>query len=336
MTGMLRTLALLTAAITIAGAQTNSRPQILGGRSVLDAHNAYPDEGQYPDRIDRALATGLSRIVIEQDLAFAKRGVAGESVVSHDEHLSGSEPTLERHFFDRVRPMLESALQAGNKATWPVIVLHLDFKTNEREHHRAVWDLLTKHRSWLTTAAVSTDPTRVNPFIPGPLLVLTENGENQERDFSEWAAAAGTHLLFGSIPPPAIARANEEADRARDLVRAAPPILIPASASTYRRWVNFPWGVIEEGGPTKAAAWTPDDNTRLQSVVRYAHTQGLMVRFYTLNGHSAAANRGWTASYNFGTIDAVRQRWQAAIESGVDLIATDQYEELAGVLKSGR
>jgi glycerophosphoryl diester phosphodiesterase len=329
MTFLLRAFAVALATITLT-AQAGARPQIFGGRSLLDAHNAYPDEGQYPDRIDRALATGLPRIVIEQDVAYR----AGQSVVSHDDKLSGDEPTLERHFFDRVRPIVEGAIKAGATSTWPVLVLHLDFKTNEREHHKAVWDLLAKHRAWLTTAAVTTDASKISPFQVGPLLVLTENGENQERDFTEWAAAGGTHLLFGSIPPPNVPRAQDDAERARILINATPQALIPAAATSYRRWVNFPWAVIEEGGPTKASDWTPADAARLETVVRYAHSQGLMIRFYTLNGHTPAASRGWTASYNFGTIEAARQRWQAAIRTGVDLIATDQYEELAALLRS--
>ncbi len=67
---------------------------------------------------------------------------------------------------------------------------------------------------------------------------------------------------------------------------------------------------------------------------RYAHQQGLLIRFYTLNGHTAADNRGWTASYNFGSLDAVRARWRAAIAAHANLIATDQYEELAALLNA--
>lgn len=330
---VLRTLALCLVALAVTGAQTVVRPQILGGRTLLDAHNAYPDEGQYPDRIDRAIATGARPLVIEQDVALAKINGDDVSVVSHDDILSGTEPTLERHFFDRVRPIVEGALKAGNKASWPVLVLHLDFKTNEREHHKAVWDLLVKHRAWLTTAAFSSDASRISPFVPGPVIVLTENGKDQEKDFSEWAQSTGVNLLFGTIPPPAVPQTKDEVERARILINATPQALIPAAASSYRRWANFPWAVIEEGGPTKAGAWTADDEARLKTVVGYAHSQGLMIRFYTLNGHTPAASRGWTASYNFGSIEAVRQRWQAAIKAGVDLIATDQYEDLASLLR---
>jgi len=62
----------------------------------------------------------------------------------------------------------------------------------------------------------------------------------------------------------------------------------------------------------------------------------LAIRFYTLNGHAPAAGLGWSAGYNFGSLDAVRARWRAAIDAGVDLLATDQYELLADELKRAR
>ena len=39
-----------------------------GRRVLIDAHNAYPTEGRFEDRIDRALATGMP-LAIEQDLS---------------------------------------------------------------------------------------------------------------------------------------------------------------------------------------------------------------------------------------------------------------------------
>ena len=92
--------------------------------------------------------------------------------------------------------------------------------------------------------------------------------------------------------------------------------------------------MIEEGGPANAADWTDEDRLRLESIVGYAHQQGLLIRFYTLNGHTAAANRGWTASYNFGSLDAVRAPVARRDCRARDLIATDQYEELAALLKA--
>jgi hypothetical protein len=323
----------LIAATTVLAAQA-PESQVLGGGSVLDAHNAYPEKGRWADRLDRALATGVTPIVIEQDVALAGAGTSARTVVSHDDQLIGDEPTLESYFFERVRPFMERALAERREERWPLVVLHLDFKTNEREHHRAVWDLLSDYVSWLTTAKTGSDPKSIRPLTRGPLLVLTENGANQEKDFLEWSSAGGSLLLFGSIPPPALTSSDDPAERARILRRAAPHELIPTSASNYRRWANFPWGVLEEGGPANAGDWTDEDRLRLESIVDYAHQQRLLIRFYTLNGHTAAANRGWTASYNFGSLDAVRARWRAAIAAHADLIATDQYEELAALLKA--
>ena len=331
---IIRVAAAVLVVVAMAYAQSPvSTPSIFHGQSLLHAHNAYPEEREWKDRLDRAIATGVMPIVIEQDIAFA--GARG-TVVSHDDTLDGSEPTLEDHFFARVAPIIQRALAAGPNDRWPLIVLHLDFKTNERAHHRAVWDLLTKYRKWLTTAPAASDTAPVSALAPGPLMVLTENGTDQQADFTEWATASGTHLLFGSIPGPAVRQSDDAQERARILIGAAPNQLIPTAATSYRRWVNFPWMVIEAGGPTQARDWSTADEQRLQSVVNYAHSQGLLIRFYTLNGHSKSENRGWTESYNFGSLDAVRVRWRAAIRSHVDLIATDQYEELAAILQSRR
>jgi glycerophosphoryl diester phosphodiesterase len=304
-------------------------PRLFSGRSMLHAHNAYPEKGRWSDRIDRALATGVTPIVIEQDLALA----GDRSVVSHDDQLTGAEPTLESYFFDRVRPLMQRALTERREERWPLVVLHLDFKTNEPAHHRAVWALLQKHQRWLTTADRGTDPNQVRPLKHGPLLALTESGANQETDFFSSQPAGQPLLIFGSLPNAEVFRIEQ---RARALASASPETLIPSRATNYRRWVNFPWQVVERGGPRQAADWSAADRARLAAIVNRAHAQGLGVRFYTLNGHDPSTHPEWTASYNFGSLTAVRTRWQAAIDAGVDLIATDQYEELAGVMHTPR
>ena len=325
---MLRLAVILLSAVALAA---QSPPAVFNGRPMLHAHNAYPEKGRFGDRIDRALATPATPIVIEQDLALAR---SGASVVSHDDKLTGSEPTLEAYFFERIRPLMERALTERRTERWPLVVLHLDFKTNEPAHHRAVWALLQKHQRWLITADRGSDPNQVMPLKPGPLLALTESGENQEADFFTTQPAGQPLLIFGSVPNAPVFRIEDPEERARALTAAAPETLIPSRATNYRRWVNFPWQVIERGGPRQAGDWNDADRARLAAIVNRAHSQGLGVRFYTLNGHDAAAHPEWTASYNFGSFDAVRSRWQAAIAAGVDLIATDQYEELAALMKA--
>lgn len=265
-----------------------------GERVVLDAHNAYPYQGRWNDRIDRAMDTGFP-VAIEQDLVWRD----GESVVSHGEPFTGDEPALETHFFERIRPLMEQALQEGRRDRWPLITLNLDFKTNEPEHHSAIWNLLGKYESWLTTSTKG-------EWKPGPLLVLTGSDDSQERSFGR----ATTLRLFGAVHT-------------------------PAERSDYRRWQNLPWRAVEPEGQPAAGAWTAADETRLHELVKEAHQAGLWIRFYTLNGHDPRdASGGWSGGYNFGSLEGVRERWRAAIRAGADFIATDQYEPFAEVLRS--
>jgi hypothetical protein len=287
-----------------------------GTRVLLDAHNAYPYEARWADRIDRALATGLP-VAIEQDLVWYRDPAAGQarSIVSHGEPFTGQEPTLDQYFFQRVSPLIEQALRDDRRETWPVLVLNLDFKTDEPEHHRAVWELLGRYESWLCTAQRTASAEAVAPIVPGPLLVLTGEADAQEKSFHNAIPAGDRLRLFGAV--------HHRPDGS----------LMPKS--NYRRWSNNPWSVIEPEGQPKAGAWTADDEKRLGDVVGAAHGAGLWIRFYTLNGHDPADTaNGWSASYNFGSLEAVTPRWRAAIRAGVDFLAVDQYEQFADVRNS--
>jgi hypothetical protein len=297
--------------------------------TLLHAHNCYPEDGRWADRIERAIATGSRPLVIEQDLVW-DAGRA-QPVLSHGAPLSGSEPTLETYFFQRVRPIVERALAEGRRDTWPIIVLHLDFKTNEPEHHRAIWDLLGKYETWLTWAPRLQSDTPQS-LRSGPLLVLTEAGAGQEDAFYVRVPVGGKLRIFGAVPPePSPSTGDREADLRAAASRSL-MMLIPSAATNYRRWTNHAWAVVEEGGQAHAGPWSAGDGVRLNSLVSRAHSLGLWIRFYTLNGHAPGTGLGWTASYNFGSLEAVRARWDAAIHAGVDFVATDQYEEFAARL----
>src|SRR6478735_7852570 len=102
-----------------------------GQRVLLDAHNAYPQNDRWRDRIDRALSTGLP-VAIEQDLYWTKdREGHLEIVVAHDKSELDRAPTLEQYFFQRIRPLMERALAEQRRNAWPLIVLNLDFKQND-------------------------------------------------------------------------------------------------------------------------------------------------------------------------------------------------------------
>ncbi|MDQ2842278.1 MAG: hypothetical protein M3Y72_14790, partial [Acidobacteriota bacterium] len=170
-----------------------------GNRSVLDAHNCYPYEGRWADRVERALKTGFP-VAIEQDMAWFVDPVSGKGrvVVSHKAQTTGVEPSEREYFFERVRPLIEKELATGDSSKWPVIILHFDFKDTRPALLRAVWDLLGEYEPWVTTAPKTADPHRLAAFDKKPILVLTEDSDEQEAVFFN-AVPVGTRLrLFGS------------------------------------------------------------------------------------------------------------------------------------------
>jgi len=319
------------AALAFTGALTGcTRGSFEPGRRVLlDAHNAYPYHGQWRDRLDRALATGVP-VAIEQDLAWVCLPQQScRSVVAHEEPYTGSEPTLREYFFERIRPAVERALDSANRREWPLIVLNLDFKTNEPEHHAAVWALLGEYEAWLTTATRTPRSDQIARLDVGPVLVLTGEPDSQQIAFHDRVAVGGRLRLFGAV---ATSRSSETRGRAG----APPPDVSPGPRTNYRRWWNTPWSVVEASGPPQADEWTPQDAARLRLLVRRAHAAGLWLRIYALNGsRPAEPSLGWDPSYNFGSREAVALRWRAAIDAGVDFVATDQYEAFAAVRRAG-
>lgn len=297
-------------------------------RPVLDAHNCYPYEGRWSDRIGRALSTGFP-VGIEQDLAWAN----GRVVVSHTPKATGSEPTLRDHFFERVRPLVEQALAQNRRDTWPIIVLHFDFKSNEAPLLRAVWELLGEYQGWLTTAVKSSDPHKLAPFDPKPLLVLTEDSDAQEAVFYSAVPEGAKLRLFGSAHTTDSPGSSKQ-ERIHFAATAPPEELLTEPPTNYRRWWNNSWFEVEEGGQHEAGDWTAADDRRLRALVDHAHRLGYWIRFYTLDGFPPGSDRGWGESYNFGSRHAVLTRWQAALTAGVNLIASDQYEDLAAVMKA--
>jgi hypothetical protein len=303
-----------------------------GARVLVDAHNAYPSDGKFTDRIDRALGSGLP-LAIEQDLVWYTDPATGvaRSVVSHGGADAAIEPTFEQYFFAKVKPIMEKALAENRRADWPLITLNLDFKTNEPEHHAAIWALLGQYEAWLTTAERTASGDRPAPLRLGPMLVLTGSNDKQQVAFHDSVGVGQRLRLFGAIAGRPVPGADR-AEQARNYAAMPPESLIPAAATNYRRWANFSWGVVEAGGAPTAADWTASESDRLAALVARAHAMNLWIRFYTLNGHPADAGQGWGASYNFGSAESASIRWKAVILSRADFIATDQYEALASAL----
>ena len=303
-----------------AGSESAISP---GKRVVMDAHNCYPYGRHWSDRIDRALKTGTP-LAIEQDLFWYtdKRTAKSWSLVSHGDHVRGTEPTIRDYFFERIRPIMEKALHDGDTRNWPLITLNLDFKSDETAHHAAIWQLLKEYESWICSAERTTDIQQMRPLTLKPLLVLTGEADSQHRDFYDIVPVGQRLLVFGAV------------HLHGENPMAPPEILVPQPANNYRRWWNNSWGVVEEGGQRKAGAWTSSDEKRLQELVNHAHKMNLWIRFYTLNGHSEQDRKknGWDKNYNLGSKEKVLLRWKAAAAIGVDFLATDQYEDMAKLL----
>ena len=316
----------VAASATIVG-QSNTRfgP---GARVLVDAHNAYPTDGKWQDRIDRALKTGLP-VAIEQDPYWYRdpQTGAGRSVVSHNREDAAGAPTLEDYFFASVRPAVEKALAENRRDEWPLIVLNLDLKTSEPEHLAAIWALLGKYEGWITTAD-RTSSDQPAPLHVRPIMVLTGSSNAQQVAFYDNVPVGQQLRVFGASVPYALP-ANSATPRDKINRAIIPPAeLMPVPATNYRRWSNFAWAAVE-AGPAGAGEWQPETADRLRSLVARAHAMNLWIRFYTLNGHTAEDNHGWTPSYNFGSPEAAAIRWRAAAEAGVDFIASDMYEALS-------
>jgi hypothetical protein len=318
------------------GLSADSNLRILNNnRPILDAHNCYPYEGRWSDRITTALGAGFP-VSIEQDLAWFVDPASGHGrvVLSHNENATASDPELRNYFFERVRPIVEKALASGDSSHWPLIVLHFDFKQVQKPLLHAVWDLLGEYQGWLTTAVKTADPHELSPFDRKPILVITEDSDEQQAVFYDEVPVGSRLRLFGS----AHTHPLPEGDRQAELHLAAtlsPDQLLSERPTTYRRWWNGSWVQVEEGGQPKAGAWTEADRTRLHALVDHAHALGYWVRFYTLDGFDPEEGRqnGWFAPYNFGSRSAVELRWQAALDANVNFIATDQYTELGRYMR---
>jgi hypothetical protein len=176
-----------------------------GERTLLDAHNCYPYEGKFADRLPRALALPMP-IAIEQDLVWS----GNANRVSHEREHANDAPTLEDHFFAPLRARMEAALKSADRSQWPLVTLNLDFKTAEPQQIENLHALLTKYRPWLSIARKGA----AGAIEAGPMLVLLGDQDANEEVFYSRLRSGGEILAFGAAPGCAV-------------------------HTEYRRWCNF-------------------------------------------------------------------------------------------------
>ena len=306
-------------------------------RTTMLAHNAFPEDGKWSDRLDRALGAGTPS-VIEIDLVWKKDPKTGEfrSFVPFARNPTGDEPDLAHYFFPKVRPMVEKALKSGDHQNWPLVVLFLDLKNSQPEHLQEVWKQIGEHESWLTTAVKTSDPARQSPLDLKPLMVVVNEkpGGSEEDVFYNRVPAGGKLRIFGAAQTFTQDRTAVQAGQPQiDVSEIPPEKYFLGAATNYRRWVARPWNLIEKGGVAKSEDWTPAEAQRLLAVTNQAHKLGYLIGFYHMNGHAPRAGQGWEDANNFGSLERGKLRWTACIKAGVDFISTDQYEEVAGLIR---
>jgi hypothetical protein len=309
-----------------------------GARTLMLAHNAYPDDGKFGDRLDRAIAAG-GPFVVEEDLIW----VDGKSLLVHA--AKGAEPdspTLESYFFPKVKPIIEKALKDGNKGNWPLITLYLDIKNDPVEHLEVISKVLGKYDGWLTKAVKTAEITKMSPLEYKPMMVILEDKQNdiKQEFFYDRVPVGGKFRAFGSAVkfddnPNKLPREKRD-ERFAGLVKLEPDQLVTKHADNWRRWFGTDWHFIEICGPTHGNDWNAATEARIKKFVDYGHRLGYLVSFYETNGFTDSENQGWTPEYNFGSKEAARLRWNALIKAHADFIATDQYEDVAGAIRSGR
>ena len=182
------------------------------------------------------------------------------------------------------------------------------------------------------------DTMKQAPLDLKPLMVLVEDKQNdiKQKVFYDSVPTGGKIRVFGSVPKPdpnpgKKLSKQEAIDR---MISVDPEQVISTRADTYRRWWGVDWAYIEPGGETSGKPWTSESDTRLRKWINYGHRLGYFVSVYCLDGYTADENQGWDKDYNFGSKDAVLARRKATIAARPDFISTDQYEELAHLVRA--
>src|SRR5271169_3911346 len=255
-----------------------------GARTLMLAHNAYPDDGKYGDRLDRVIAAGVP-FVVEEDLVW----VDGRSLLIHNAKAAGADsPTLESYFFPKVAPIVEKALKEGNKGNWPLITLYLDIKNDPVEHLEVINKVLDKYDAWLTKAVKTEDITKMSPLELKPMMIVLEDKQKdiKQEFFYDRVPVGGKIRAFGSAVKfddnPGHLPKTAKAERLASMLKVDPEQLVSKKADNWRRWFGTDWAFIELCGPEHGKDWSAAADARVKKFVDYGHRLGYLVSFYSI------------------------------------------------------
>jgi hypothetical protein len=171
--------------------------------------------------------------------------------------------------------------------------LILDFKSSKPELAHSVARILEEHRSNLSSMVKSPGAR----FEPGRITVCLTGSGAGHRAYAESVAAGGRYIAFG--------------DSGSEDWKTDPREYVPAEPAGFIRFLTFERRVFLSGPDKRRSADVSID--RLREVVRLADERGYRIRVYTVNAQL----------FPVGVEDVY---WKAAVEAGVHMVATDDYE----------
>ena len=230
---------------------------------------------------------------MEIDLTWSEK--RRRTVISHEKTPVGGEPTLEEYFW---KPLgMELGRMPRGRPGW---LLLIDFKTYHARVVEEVYRDLERHRRLLTRFGGNVDY--------GPLTVILTGDNAAIAAFEKRNRGHGPYLAMGNREPPERQYQDNVAD------------YFEADATPFYRVFNFEWAHIEPDREKRRAEPLPETApARLRKLAQTAHQKGYWLRTWTLNEST------------FGGREGLLERWRAARDAGVEMIATDEYE-LAGRL----
>lgn len=250
------------------------------------AHNAYPEKGQHGDRLERARRAGLRAVEIDVSWSEERR----RAVITHEKIPAGGEPTLEQYFWKPLLPELER-LPRG-KPGWLLLV---DFKTGHPGPVRELYGDLQRRSRLVSRFGSQIDY--------GPLTVLLTGDNRAIAAFEKLHPARGPYLAMGNREPP-------ERQYRENLEE-----YFPEPPTAFYRVYNFEWSHIEPDRDARRNGPLPGNaRDRLRAFAELARRKGYWLRTWTLNEST------------FGGRAGLLERWTAAREAGVQMIATDEYD----------
>lgn len=207
-------------------------------------------------------------------------------VATHDAKPSGNEPELSA--------LLAPLWEKWGSAPDDGYTLILDFKTSSDAVVRGVAAMLTEHAELLSKMKKGTDD-----FRPGKITVCLTGGGAAHAIYDRMTPEGSDYLAFSDDT----GRPGSWQEDATSYVPESPAGFVRFLSLEKQNFMDAP----------RARGNEHISVARMRAAVEAASARGYRMRIYTIN--PARAGDGWDTAY-----------WDACLEAGVHMIATDAYD----------